>query len=74
MAPPRRQPTPSVATRVTIEEEGVETTAERHARLRTTLLERKQLQEIEEMERELVGGSPTSSSIFGSSIGKRPAS
>ena len=74
MAPSRRQPTPNTAARATIEEEGVETTAERHARLRATILEKKQLQEIEEMERELTGGSPTSSSIFGGSMGKRPAS
>ena len=74
MAPSRRQPTPNTAIRTVIEEEGVETTAERHARLRATLLERKQIQEIEEMERELAGGSPANSSIFGSNVSKRPAS
>ena len=41
--------------------------------MRATLLEKKQLQEIEEIEGGLATGSPTSSSIFGG-IGKRPAS
>src|ERR1700742_851907 len=76
---PRRQPTPlnPAATRSPGDdtEEGTETIAERHQRLRAAIQERRQLQEIDEMERELAGSSPASSVLGGpSSLGKRPAS
>jgi hypothetical protein len=64
MAPNRRQPT-QVSGEPESEGEGPETTEQRHARLQAALRERRQLQEIEEMERELAGGSPASSGIFG---------
>ncbi|KAL2399170.1 hypothetical protein ABEF95_000260 [Exophiala dermatitidis] len=74
---PRRQPTPSNTAIRTTEndpEGNAETTAARHTRLRAALQERRQLQEIEEMERELAGDPPASSVLETSSISKRPAS
>jgi len=77
MAPSRRQPTSNIASArgASVEqEEEAETVEQRHARLRAAVLERRQLQEIEEMEQELAGGSPASSGVLGSSSTKRPAS
>ena len=77
MAPSRRQPNIASARGASVEqEEEAETVEQRHARMRAAVLERRQLQEIADMERELAGGSPASDSVLGlsSNVSKRPAS
>lgn len=62
-----------MATQPTIEENrGSETSTQRHSRLRTEVEERRLYQEIQEMERELAGGTPASSVPGrGASIGSK---
>ena len=77
MAPSRRQPNIASARGASVEqEEEAETVEQRHARTRAAVLERRQLQEIADIERELVDGSPASDSVLGlsSNASKRPAS
>ena len=81
IAPSRRQPTqpaPNTASArgASVQEEEAETVEQRHARTRAAVLERRQLQEIADIERELVGGSSASDSVLGlsSNASKRPTS